>query len=144
MSSTSDDDGVEAYRRLASAYAFACDRNDGPALLALFAPGGELVGPRSTRTGDKIAEVPALLAGNFVRTRHEVLNQISTLTAENRLKGETYCTAQHLLRPEVETDMLLIWSVRYEDELVRVKNIWLLAKRTVHVDWQEKRRVLSR
>ena len=57
----SGSDDIEAYRRLAVAYARACDHGDGAALLALFAPGGQLVGPKSTRTGDDIAKVPSLV-----------------------------------------------------------------------------------
>lgn len=129
----------EAYRRLALAYAQACDHGDGAALLALFAPGGQLVGPKSTRTGEDIAKVPSLLAAQFTRTRHEVLNQ--TLSADG-LTGETYCNAHHLFPQEKEANTILVWAVRYEDELVRVGADLRLAKRTLHVDCQEKRAVL--
>ena len=134
MSGSSD---LEAYRRLAVGYAHACDHGDGAALLALFAPGGQLVGPKSVRTGDDIAKVPSLLAGQFARTRHEILNQ--TLTG---LLGETYCTAHHLFPQEKAANTILVWAVRYADELVRVGGELRLAKRTVHVDWQEKRTIL--
>ena len=127
----------EAYRRLALAYAQACDHGDGAALLALFAPGGQLVGPKSTRTGEDIAKVPSLLAAQFTRTRHEILNQ--TLAG---MMGETYCNAHHLFPQEKEANTILVWAVRYADELVRVGAELRLAKRTLHVDWQEKRAVL--
>jgi len=131
----------EAYRRMAVAYAHACDHGDGAALLALFAPGGALVGPRSTRTGEKIAEVPSLLRTQFARTRHEVLNQTLTQDADGALRGETYCNAQHLYLPEKEANTILVWAVRYEDELARAGDDLRLLKRTVHVEWQEKRAV---
>lgn len=132
----------EAYRRMAVAYAHACDHGDGTALLALFAPGGQLVGPRSTRSGDKIAEVPSLLKTQFMRTRHEILNQTLTLGADGVLRGETYCNARHLYLPEKEANTILVWAVRYDDELARVGDDLRVLKRTVHVDWQEKRTVL--
>ena len=141
---TRNDDATEAYRRLALDYAFAVDRRDGVALAACFAPGGELVGTRSPRTGDQIAEIPGVHAQTYVRVRHEVLNQTCTPLADGRFKGETYCNASHLFRPEIEPNTIFVMAIRYEDELVRVGDELRFARRRLHVDWQEKRSVLPK
>jgi len=138
-----ENDGItEAYRRLALAYAFAVDRRDGAALAACFAPGGELAGTRMVRTGDKIAEIPAIHAQTYTRVRHEVLNQSCTPLADGGFKGETYSNASHLFRPEIEQNTILVMAIRYEDDLVRVGDELRFARRRLHLDWQEKRAVL--
>jgi hypothetical protein len=132
-----------AYRRLAVAYASAVDRRDGAALLACFAPGGELVGAKGPRTGDQIAEIPAVHAKSYMRVRHEVLNQTCTPLGGDRFKGETYCNASHLFHPEIEANTIYVMAIRYEDELVRVGDELKFARRRLHLDWTEKRAVLA-
>jgi hypothetical protein len=139
---TGNDDAAEAYRRLALAYAFAVDRRDGAALAACFAPDGELVTARGVRTGEQIAAIPGVHAQTYTRVRHEVLNQTCTPLPDGRFKGETYCNALHLFRPEIEANTILVMAIRYEDELVRVGDELRFARRRLHLDWQEKRAVL--
>lgn len=136
------DDFTGAYRRLALNYAFAVDRRDGAALAACFAPGGELATMKGVRTGDEIAAIPAVHAKTYARVRHEVLNQSCTPLADGGFKGETYCNASHLFRPEIEANTILVMAIRYEDDLVRVGEDLRFARRRLHLDWQEKRTVL--
>jgi hypothetical protein len=142
MSASDMTSDLLAYRQLATAYACAVDRRDGAGLQACFAPDGELAGTRSVRTGAQIADIPAIHAQTYVRVRHEVLNQTLTPMGDGKFKGETYSNASHLFRPEIEQNTILVMAIRYEDDLVRVNGALRLARRRLHLDWQEKRTVL--
>ncbi|WP_313808637.1 nuclear transport factor 2 family protein [Sphingobium sp.] len=73
----------------------------------------------------------------FRATVHRVHQVVATIDGD-RAMGETYSTADHLLK---EKDELLVWSIRYQDEWRREAAGWQFARRRLIVDWEETRAV---
>jgi hypothetical protein len=134
---------LAAYRRIAEIYAHEADRGAGNAMAALFVEDGEIVSPDATLQGrDAISRIPAMLREMFAATRHEILNQTIALHGEAAMSGETYCNALHLLHPTGEGPrQVLVWSIRYQDELKAIQGSWYLARRELVLDWKEQRPV---
>jgi len=129
-----------AYRVMSEAFAHGADRGLGDVMAAVFTRDGILISPHGHANGrEAIRAVPAMLAERFRATRHEVLNQtISSQEEENLALGETYCNAYHLL-PATSggKQVVVVWRVRYQDQLRREYGTWYLAKREAVLDWIE-------
>lgn len=135
-----------AWHNLALEYAFAVDRRDDQALVALFASGAKLVLPGELARGgrrDGFTELePNQVVESvrrFVRTRH-VVEQQRVLRDGGAATGETYCTAHHLYRRDGELRDYVM-TIRYLDEFVATAAGWRFARRTLVVDWVEDRPV---
>ena len=80
------------------------------------------------------------LGAMFRGTRHLVQGQTVTIEGDTA-SGETLCTAEHLLN---DTDMILVWSIRYRDQWRRDYGIWRFVRRSLLVEWEETRPVTVR
>ncbi|MCP1471785.1 ketosteroid isomerase-like protein [Sphingobium sp. OAS761] len=127
-------------RRTAELYAQGADRRDKASWRAVMTEDYLLEGPGFTTRGrDANLKSIDLLERMFRSTQHRIHQVIATIDGD-RASGETYCTADHLLR---DSDAILIWAIRYQDEWRReADGQWRFAHRRLIVDWQETRPVL--
>ncbi len=142
--SETDGDRVEAaYRRLAALYARAMDRNE-PALLAdVLTHDVSLEGPGFRTEGlETVAGSPAMLREMYLMTQHVIHNQTLVVRGDEA-EGETYCTANHIMRPAADGagHSALVWALRYQDRLRREDGAWRISARMLIVDWSETRPV---
>lgn len=129
-----DDEPLAALRRTAELYAIGADRRDPALWRDVLAEDCVISGPGFTLEGIAAAEgALAMLERDFRRTRHLVHQQHAVVAGENA-HGETYCTADHLLR---DADSVLRWHIRYQDQRQRREGNWQFTRRELTVDWEE-------
>lgn len=129
--------------KLALLYAQAMDRDDPALLEQVLAEDVELEGPGFVSRGlDQAQQSPGILRQMYLLTQHQVHNQIVSITGDEAV-GETYCTANHILRPDGDSrkTSAVVWAIRYQDRFVRTPAGWRMAKRALIVDWSETRPV---
>ena len=135
-----------AIRELVEAYAHCADRRDAQGQMSLFtadthfmvymnakdpAPSQELY------SREALAPVFAELNKYDVTTHFLGQSTIFTLTADRGI-GEAYCLAHHVTRDGAQRRLMLA-SLRYLDEFVKIDGAWLFAERRLYVDWLEER-----
>ncbi|MEM8696004.1 MAG: nuclear transport factor 2 family protein [Pseudomonadota bacterium] len=127
-----------ALRRTAEIYAQGADRRDKTAWESVLAENCVIEGPGFTLEGrDAILGSIDQLDATFRTTVHRVHQQLTTIDGDSAT-GETYSTAEHLLK---DSDMILIWSIRYQDSWLRDGGTWRFTARTLIIDWEENRPV---
>jgi len=134
-----------ALRALGEQYAWAVDRRDPDALLAVFHPDGALVlldqaDPTivtATRRGhDELADITKLIA-RYDKTFHFVGTARYEVDGD-RATGEVYCLAHHLTsNRHGGTDFVML--IRYQDTYSRRDGIWAFDERRLITDWTETR-----
>lgn len=129
---------LAALRRTADIYAQGADRRDKALWEAVLADDCVIEGPGFTIEG-RTANLGSIdtLGQMFRATVHRVHNQVATVTGDTA-SGETYCTADHLLK---DTDSVLVWTIRYLDQWRRESGQWRFTHRKLIVDWEEVRAV---
>ncbi|WP_176594639.1 nuclear transport factor 2 family protein [Sphingobium sp. EM0848] len=125
-------------RQTAEIYATGADRRDKALWQQVLAEDCVIEGPGFTSEGRENC-LPSLdaLGTMFRGTLHRVHQQTVTIDGD-RATGETYCTADHLLKGE---DAILVWAIRYQDEWRREEGLWRFTRRRLIVDWTETRPV---
>lgn len=131
-------DPLAALRRTAELYAVGADRRDKALWRAVLAEDCLIEGPGFSITGCE-ANLGSLdaLGQMFRATQHKV-HQLVAEVDGYLAAGETYCTAEHLLRDQ---DALLVWSIRYQDRWAFGADGWRFTHRRLIVDWEETRPV---
>ena len=132
-----------AYRKLASLYARAMDRNEPDLLDAILVDDIVIDGAGLVLEGiAAIRDCPAILCRMYHMTQHVVHNQTLTLDGDEA-EGETYCTASHVIRPAEEggEHSIYVWAIRYQDRIRRLPDGWRFSRRTLVVDWSEVRSI---
>lgn len=126
-------------RRTADLYALGADRRDKALWRAVMADDCVIEGPGFlTRGLEANLESIDLLGRMFRATQHRV-HQVVAIVEGDEATGETYCTADHLLKDD---DALLAWTIRYQDRWRRdAHGAWRFAHRKLIVDWEETRAV---
>jgi ketosteroid isomerase-like protein len=134
-----------ALRELGEQYAWAVDRRDRDAFLAVFHADGVLVlldhaDPEkvtATRSGHaELAAVTELIA-RYERTFHFVGNARYAVDGD-RATGEVYCLAHHLTpNRHGGTDHVML--IRYQDTYSRREGRWGIDERRLVTDWTETR-----
>ena len=125
-----------ALRRTAELYAQGADRRDKALWRNVLAQDCVIEGPGFSIAGRE-ANLGSIdqLESMFAGTRHLVHNQV-TLVNGDEASGETYSTAQHLLRD----GQVLVWHLRYQDRWRREDDgQWRFTRRTLILDWEETR-----
>jgi len=130
-----------ALRRTAELYAQGADRKDKALWQQVLADDCVIQGPGFTIEGRNanLGSIDAL-GQMFRATVHRVHNLVATIDGDEAT-GETYCTADHLLP---DADMILAWTIRYQDQWRREDGIWRFTRRTLVVEWEETRPVTVR
>lgn len=130
-----------ALRRTAELYAQGADRKDKALWQQVLADGCVIEGPGFTIEGRdaNLGSIDAL-GQMFRATVHRVHNLVATIDGDSAT-GETYCTADHLLP---DADMILAWTIRYQDQWRREDGVWRFTRRKLVVEWEETRPVTVR
>jgi hypothetical protein len=128
-------------RRTAELYALGADRRDKDLWRQVLAEDCVIEGPGFAIEGRE-ANLGSLdfLESTFRATVHRVHQCLATIE-DDSAEGETYSTADHLLR---DTDAILAWSIRYQDRWRREDGIWRFTRRKLIVDWEETRPVTAK
>lgn len=127
-----------AVRRCAEDYARGADRRDKELWRAVLSPDCTIEGPGFSVAGRE-ANLGSLdlLERMFRATRH-LVHQVRAEVSGDSARGETYCTAEHLMK---DGDQVLVWAIRYQDRWQRIDGRWQFIHRALIVDWEELRGV---
>lgn len=121
-------------RRTANSYAQGADRKDKQLWKSVLAADCRIEGPGFVTEGvDATLQSIDALASMFRATFHRIHNQTVMIDGDVA-KGETYCTADHLLKDSAQ---LLRWTIRYLDEWRREGNDWRFTRRRLELLWEE-------
>lgn len=127
-----------ALRRCAELYAAGADRKDKDLWRAVLAEDCVIEGPGFSIAGREANLGSIDMLGQMFRaTQHRVHQVVATISGDT-VSGETYCTADHLLKDQ---DAVLSWAIRYQDTWRKEGGEWRFARRTLVVDWEEIRPV---
>jgi hypothetical protein len=135
-----------AIRELVEAYAYCADRRDAKGQIALFTPDTHFVvymnakDPKPSQelhSREALAPVFADL-NKYAATMHFVGQSTILSISGNRATGEAYTLAHHLT-VENGKRRLMIATLRYSDQFVKIDGEWLFAERLLYVDWIEER-----
>jgi len=130
-----------ALRGTAELYAQGADRKEKALWQQVLAEDCVIEGPGFTIAGRdaNLGSIDAL-GQMFRATVHRVHNLVATIDGDSAT-GETYCTADHLLP---DADMILVWTIRYQDMWRREDGVWRFTRRKLVVEWEEARPVTVR
>jgi hypothetical protein len=129
-------------RELIDNYSRYADRREAKKQAALFASDA-IVEVYQGRLQTK-KPVQVIQGRAHLETALDVLNQYEITTHFNgqsllsiegdRASGETYCLAHHLWTEQGKR-ILMTMSIRYQDEFIRLNEVWLIAMRKIVIDW---------
>ena len=132
-----------AIRELIDAYAHCADRRDAKGQMALFTENTAFHVFMDSRSPeptyilhgrDALAPIFEDL-NQYQATTH--FNGQSTIRLEgDRATGESYCIAHHL-KVDSDNRTLMLASIRYLDQFVKLDGVWLFAERKLMVDWTD-------
>ena len=137
-----------AIRELFDAYAHCADRRDAKGQMALFTEDTRFLVYMDAKAETPTQELHGResLAPVFdnlnisAATTH--FNGQSTVELDgDRGTGESYCIAHHVSIAEDGSRSLMIASIRYLDEFVKLDGAWFFAQRKLMVDWTETRQL---
>lgn len=122
----------------AELYAQGADRRDKSLWQQVLAGDCIITGPGFMIEGREanLGSIDAL--GKMFRATIHRIHQVTATIEGDSATGETYCTADHLL---LDADMILVWSIRYQDRWRRDAGVWRFTRRDLIVDWEETRPV---
>jgi hypothetical protein len=130
-----------ALRRTAEIYAQGADRKDKQLWRSVLATDCRIEGPGFVTEGlDATLQSIDALGAMFRATVHRIHNQMIMIDGDVA-RGETYCTADHLLNDE---DEVLRWTIRYLDEWRREEDAWRFTHRKLELLWEESVAVRAR
>ncbi|WP_242907286.1 nuclear transport factor 2 family protein [Actinomadura terrae] len=135
---------------LVARYALYADQLRYTSLVGLFADDAVLVLPdppeqlepvRSFKGRDEIGKALRSLE-RFPRTSHEIVGQVFDPGRENATAtGHVACVAHHLSEEESGKPTDFAWHFRYSDAYRREGGFWHIERRTVQIDFIEKKSV---
>ena len=137
-----------AIRELFDAYAHCADRRDAKGQMALFTEDTRFLVYMDAKAQTPTQELhgreslaPVFDNLNiYAATTH--FNGQSTVELDgDRGTGESYCIAHHVSIAEDGSRSLMIASIRYLDEFVKLDGAWFFAQRKLMVDWTETRQL---
>jgi hypothetical protein len=136
-----------AIRELVDAYAYRADRRDIEGQMSLFTADSEFlvymdgrnpVPTQEIRGRDGLRPVFENLS-TYEATTH--FNGQSTVTWEqDAATGVSYCLAHHV-KVDGPSRSLMIASIRYLDQFVKIDGHWYFRQRKLMVDWIDNRRL---
>jgi len=135
-----------AIRELVEAYAHCADRRDAKGQMALFTPDTHFVvymNAKDPKPSQELHSREALALvfadlNKYAATMHFVGQSTILSISNNRAAGEAYTLAHHLT-VENGKRRLMIATLRYSDQFVKIDGEWLFAERLLYVDWIEER-----
>jgi hypothetical protein len=138
---------VDAMKRLGLVYARAIDRCDADLLLTIFTADGS-VGNTDATDPDFIGhaalrQMVGQVDAMFIKTLHKVHNQLIDHDGGDTARGETYCTASHILPGKDGGWQVFDMAIRYQDAYAVEAGVWKFASRRLEVEWVEVRPVMK-
>src|SRR6476660_7092734 len=135
-----------AIRELVEAYAHFADRRDAKGQMALFTEDTHFAVYMNTKDSTPSQELHSREAlapvfaelNKYDATTHFVGQCTITTLTNDRATGEAYCLAHHVT-VDGEKRRLMIASLRYLDNFVKIDGEWLFAERRLYVDWLDER-----
>ena len=122
----------EAIREVLRCYAYAVDQRDLDTVASCFLPNAEYQGSLGTgHIGEALVAMRERIA-RYRSTMHLLANQHIDLHHDTATSN-TYSIIYHRFMDE---PCNLTVGVRYEDALVRTNDVWRIARRVVHQEWQ--------
>lgn len=134
-----------AIRELIDAYAHCADRRDARGQMALFTENTTFLVFMDSRSSEptyvlhgRDALAPVFADLNQYQATTHFNGQSAVHLDGDRATGESYCIAHHLtVKGEKRT--LMLASIRYLDQFVKLDGAWLFAERRLMVDWTDTR-----
>lgn len=134
-----------AIRELIDAYAHCADRRDARGQMALFTEDTTFLVFMDSRSPEptyvlhgRDALAPVFADLNQYQATTHFNGQSAVHLDGDRATGESYCIAHHLtVKGEKRT--LMLASIRYLDQFVKLDGAWLFAERRLMVDWTDTR-----
>lgn len=132
-------------RKLIDAYAHCADRRDAAGQMALFTTDTVF----QVFMDSRAAEATYILHGReALAPTFDALNQYQATTHFNgqstvdlqgdKAFGESYCIAHHLTI-DGDKRSLMLASIRYLDQFIKLDGKWLFSERRLMVDWTDTR-----
>jgi SnoaL-like domain len=135
-----------AIRELFDAYAHCADRRDAKGQMALFTEDMHFVVYLDAKSAEPTQELHGRAAlapvfdnlNQYSATTH--FNGQSTVVVDsNKASGESYTIAHHVTIGDDGRRTLMVASIRYLDQFVKLDGTWYFAERKLLVDWTETR-----
>ena len=138
-----------AIRELVDAYAHCADRRDAKGQMALFTADTHFVvfmDAKSDTPSQELRGREALAPvfdnlSQYEATTH-FNGQSTVILNGNEATGVSYCLAHHVSAHGSERS-LMIASIRYLDNFIKVEGAWYFAQRKLLVDWIETRPLIA-
>ncbi len=135
-----------AIRELVDAYAHCADRRDAKGQMALFTEDTRFLVFMDATAAEPTQELhgrdslaPVFDDLNTYRATTHFNGQSTVAVDGDRASGENYCLAHHISRGEDSERTIMVASIRYLDEFVKLDGKWYFAERRLMVDWTETR-----
>ncbi|MGW6195626.1 nuclear transport factor 2 family protein [Kribbella sp. NPDC055110] len=135
-----------ALRELFDAYAHCADRRDAQGQMALFTEDTHFVVYMDAKADEPTQELHGRESlapvfdnlNQYAATTH--FNGQSTVVVDgNQASGESYTIAHHVTVEDDGRRTLMVASIRYLDQFVKLDGAWYFAERKLLVDWTETR-----
>ena len=129
-------DAEAAIRRVIDRYFAAAERRDAEAFSSCFSHDAELtaaIGDGSTLRGRAAIASVLAVADGFASSIH-LTGSVSVEVDGDRASAQTRAVAY--LTAEREGGSVVARGLRYEDELIREGECWVIRRRRHHVEWQ--------
>jgi ketosteroid isomerase-like protein len=135
-----------AIRELFDAYAHCADRRDAEGQMALFTEDTHFVVYMDAKSEAPTQELHGRAAlapvfdnlNQYSATTH--FNGQSTVVVDgNKASGESYTLAHHVTIGADGSRTLMVASIRYLDQFLKLDGTWFFAERRLLVDWTETR-----
>lgn len=134
-----------AIRELIDEYAHCADRRNAKGQMALFTEDTHFVVFMDSRNPEPTQELngreslaPVFDNLNVYQATTHFNGQSTVMLNGDTATGESYCIAHHL-SVEEEKRTLMIASIRYLDQFIKIDSAWYFAERKLMVDWIETR-----
>ena len=135
-----------AIRELVDAYAHCADRRDAKGQMALFTEDTRFLVFMDATAAEPTQELhgrdslaPVFDNLNTYRATTHFNGQSTVAVDGDRASGESYCLAHHISRGEDAERTIMVASIRYLDQFVKLDGEWYFAERRLMVDWTETR-----
>ena len=135
-----------AIRELFDAYAHCADRRDAKGQMDLFTEDTRFLVFMDATSAEPSQELhgreslaPVFDNLNIYNATMHFNGQSTVSLDGDRATAESYCLAHHLTIGEDGQRTMMIASIRYLDEFVKLDGRWLFAERRLMVNWTETR-----
>jgi hypothetical protein len=138
-----------AIRELLNAYAHCADRRDVEGQMSLFTADTEFLVFMDSRTAEPSQKIsgreglrPVFENLKTYEATTHVNGQSTVMWGQNSVLGISYCLAHHV-KVDGSNRTLMIASIRYLDQFVKLDGHWYFKQRKLMVDWIDNHPLIS-